>query len=90
VPRPPLRCGLSAYNADNPQRKRVSPGARARRALLADSLAAIVIAVAVLSLAAGLGVVGFFGLPLLLLGLLWIGAERGVARLSSRRRRAVR
>ena len=56
--------------------RRVSPGARARRALLVDSLAAICLASLALSLAAGLGVVGFFGLPLLVLGLLWIGGER--------------
>jgi hypothetical protein len=70
--------------------RRVTPGARARRALLVDSLAAIALALAVLNLAAGLGVIGFFGFPLLLAGLLWIGAERGVARLEARRRRAVR
>jgi uncharacterized membrane protein len=63
--------------------RRVSPGARARRALLVDSLAAIVLAALALSLAAGLGVVGFFGLPLLVGGLLWIGGER---LLRSRRR----
>lgn len=55
---------------------RISPAARARRALLFDALAAILLAVLVLSLAAGLGVVGFFGLPLLLALLLWIGGER--------------
>ena len=58
------------------RRRGISPGARARRALLFDSLAAIVLAAVVLTLAAGLGVVGFFGLPLLVLGLLWIAAER--------------
>ena len=56
--------------------RRISPAARARRDLLFDAIAAIVLAVIVLNLAAGLGVVGFFGLPLLLIGLLWIGAER--------------
>lgn len=61
---------------------RISPAARARRALLFDLLAALALAVLVLSLAAGLGVVGFFGLPLLLLLALWIGAER----LAQRRR----
>lgn len=58
------------------RRRGISPAARARRALLADTLAAIALAVVVLSLAAGLGVVGFFGLPVLLLGLAWIGGER--------------
>lgn len=65
--------------------RRISPGARARRALLVDTIAALVLAVIVLSVAAGLGVVGFFGLPLLLLGLLWIGTERLVARRRARR-----
>jgi uncharacterized membrane protein len=62
----------------------VSAAARARRALLFDALAAIVLAVLVLSLAAGLGVVGFFGLPLLLALLLWIGAERLLRRAGRR------
>jgi hypothetical protein len=60
--------------------RRISPAARARRALLMDSLAAIAIAIVALSLAAGLGVVGFVALPVLLLGLAWIGAERLLAR----------
>jgi uncharacterized membrane protein len=63
--------------------RRITPGARARRALLIDTAAAIVLAAVVLSLAAGLGVIGFFGLPLLLIGLAWIGVER----LPRRRRR---
>jgi uncharacterized membrane protein len=67
--------------------RRISPGARARRALLVDSIVALALAAIVLSQAAGLGVVGFFGLPLLLAGLLWIVAERLLAR--RRRRRAV-
>jgi hypothetical protein len=61
-------------------RRGITPGARARRALLFDSLAAIVLAVIALSLAAGLGVVGFLGLPLLIAGLLWIGVERLLSR----------
>ena len=64
--------------------RHLTPGARARRALLVDSIAAAVLAALVLSLAAGLGVVAFFALPLLLLGLLWIGVERVVLRLRSR------
>lgn len=54
----------------------ISAAARARRALLFDSLAAVVIAALALSLAAGLGVVGFFGLPILIAVLLWIAIER--------------
>lgn len=61
--------------------RRLTPGARARRALLIDSILAAVIAALVLSLAAGLGVVAFFALPLLLVGLLSVGLERLVPRL---------
>lgn len=71
-----------------PRRRGISPEARARRALLADTLVAIVLAVVVLSLAAGLGVIGFFGLPVLVLGLLWIGGERLGHRIRVRRRNA--
>ncbi len=67
------------------RRRGITPGARARRALLFDSIAAIALAAIVLSLAAGLGVVGFFGLPLLILGLLWIGGERLLSRRRARR-----
>jgi predicted PurR-regulated permease PerM len=66
----------------------VTPGARARRALLVDVVAAVLIAALVLSLTAGLGVVAFFALPLLLLGLLWIAVERLVVRFRRRRRPA--
>jgi hypothetical protein len=64
--------------------RRITPGAEARRALLVDVLAAVVLAILALSLAAGIGVVGFFGLPLLVLGLAWIGGERLLARIRSR------
>ncbi len=70
------------------ERRRMTPGMRARRALLIDSLLALALALLVLELTAGLGVVAFFGLPLLLLGLLWVGAERLVARFRLRRRPA--
>jgi hypothetical protein len=66
----------------------VTPGARARRALLVDVIAAAFIAAIALSLTAGLGVVAFFALPLLLLGLLWIAVERLVVRFRHRRRQA--
>ncbi len=65
--------------------RRVSPGARARRALLFDLIAAVVLAAVVLHAASGLGVVGFFGLPILLTGLLWIGVEKLRARARPRR-----
>jgi hypothetical protein len=66
----------------------MTPGARARRALLIDVIVAALIAALALSLTAGLGVVAFFALPLLLLGLLWIVAERLVIRLRRRRQQA--
>jgi hypothetical protein len=66
----------------------MTPGARARRALLVDAIAAAVLAALALSLAAGLGVVAFFALPLLILVLLWIVVERLVLRLGRRRRQA--
>ncbi|MFN8215082.1 MAG: hypothetical protein U0R71_00660 [Solirubrobacterales bacterium] len=69
--------------------RRISPGARARRALLVDVIAAAIVAVVVLQLAAGLGVVAFVGVPLLLLGLIWIGIERLVRRIGRRGSRAV-
>jgi predicted PurR-regulated permease PerM len=66
---------------------RITPGARARRALLVDSVAALLVALIALQLTAGLGVVAFFGLPVLLAGLVWIGVERLVRRIRLRRRR---
>ena len=58
----------------------MTPGARARRALLVDVVVAALIAALAFSFAAGLGVVAFFALPLLLLGLLWVVVERLVLR----------
>ena len=82
--------GLLARRSKGPMiaARRISPAARARRALLADLIAAIALAAVVLHLASGLGVVGFFGLPLLLAGLLWIGFERLLSRLRPTRRQA--
>lgn len=68
--------------------QRITPGARARRALLIDAIVAALLATLVLSLAAGLGVVAFFALPIFLLGLLWIGVERTVTAIRRRRRQA--
>lgn len=67
--------------------RRITPGARARRALLGDVIAAAIVAALVLSLTAGYGVVAFFGVPLLLIGLLWIGIERLARRIRVRRYR---
>lgn len=68
--------------------RRITPGARARRALLVDTILAAAVAALALSLAAGLGVVAFLALPILLLGLLWIVVERLAIRLRHRRHRA--
>jgi hypothetical protein len=68
----------------------ISPGAAARRSLLADFGVAIAIAILALQLAAGVGVVGFFATIALLVLLLWIGIEaaiRGAARQRASRRR---
>jgi len=65
--------------------EQITPGARARRALLIDVIVAALLAALVLSLAAGLGVVAFFALPVFLLGLLWIGIERTVTAIRRRR-----
>ena len=60
--------------------RRITPGEQARRALIVDLLVAIGLAALAFNIAAGLGVIGFFGLPLLLVGLLWIGGERQLRR----------
>ena len=64
--------------------RRVTPGMRARRALAVDAALAAVLVLVLLTQASGLGVVAAVCLPLLLLGLLWIGAERVLRRLRSR------
>lgn len=62
----------------------MTPAARARRSLLVDAILAAILAALALSFAAGLGVVAFFALPVLLIGLAWIGIERLVLRLRRR------
>jgi hypothetical protein len=69
----------------------ITPGAAARRALLADLAIAICIALLALLLAAGVGVVAFVALPVLLIALAWIAIEavvRGARRHSRRPRRS--
>lgn len=56
----------------------ISPGAAARRSLLADLLAAIAIALLAFQLAAGIGVVGFAALLTTLVLVLWIAVEAAV------------
>jgi hypothetical protein len=63
--------------------REISPGAAARRTLLADVLIAIGIALLAFVLAAGIGIVAFVALPTLLVLLAWItieAAARGVRR----------
>jgi hypothetical protein len=70
--------------------RRISPGARARRALLVDTLLALALALVLLQLAAGLGVVAAIAVPALLAGLVWIGVERLVVRARHRRYKQAR
>lgn len=64
--------------------REISPGAAARRALLADALIAIGLAALAIDLAAGIGIVGFIAL-LVLVGLgAWIGIEAAIRRLRGR------
>lgn len=65
--------------------RQVPPAAR-RRALALDLLAAAALAALAFALAAGVGVVGFVALPVLLAGLLWIGLEVLGRRTRARRR----
>lgn len=55
--------------------REITPGAAARRALLADALIALPLALIAIALAAGIGVVGFAALLVLLFLLSWIGVE---------------
>ncbi len=70
--------------------QRISPGARARRALLVNTLLALVLALVLFQLAAGLGVVAVIAIPTLLVGLVWIGLERLAVRARLRRYRQAR
>src|SRR5262249_36103320 len=66
--------------------RNVSPGAAARRALLVDVLLGLLVGIFALVLAAGIGVVGFFGLLCALVLVPWYLLEGGV-RARRRRRR---
>jgi hypothetical protein len=67
--------------------REISPAAAARRALLADLLIALALAGLAVLLAAGIGIVGF-GAVLVLLGLgAWFGIETAVVGVKRRRRR---
>ncbi|MDX6609434.1 MAG: hypothetical protein QOF85_1359 [Solirubrobacterales bacterium] len=63
-----------------------SPGTAARRSLLADLLAALILTLLTFKFAAGIGVVGFIALLLLLVLLPWIAVEATVHKLGRRRK----
>jgi hypothetical protein len=65
--------------------REIAPAARARRALLADLLVALGVALGVLLLAAGIGVVAVLALPTLLVGLSWVAVEAALRRAARRR-----
>jgi hypothetical protein len=65
--------------------REISPGAAARRRLLADILMAISIAFLVFLLAAGIGIVAFVALPTLLVLLAWIATEATIKGVRRRR-----
>jgi hypothetical protein len=67
--------------------REISPGARSRRAFFADLLIAIALGAITISLAAGIGVVGFLALLILLVLSVWIGLEAAIRSLLRRRRR---
>jgi hypothetical protein len=60
----------------------ITPGAAARRALLADVLIALALTALAFLLAAGIGIVGFGALLVLLALLLWFGVEAVVVRVN--------
>jgi hypothetical protein len=63
----------------------IAPGAAARRALLADILTALGIALLAFLLAAGVGIVAFVALPTLSVLLAWVAAEAAVRGVRRRR-----
>jgi uncharacterized membrane protein len=70
-----------------PAPRRRSPARLQRRRLALDLAIALVIAVVFVTVAGGLGVVAWFGLPILLIGLLTFAVERIVSTRRSRRQR---
>ena len=61
--------------------REISPSAAARRSLLVDLLIAFALALVSIALAAGIGVVGFVALLMLLALLAWTGVEAAIRRL---------
>ncbi len=66
---------------------RISPAARARRALLVDSLAAAALTILALLVSGGIGIVGFAGLLVATLMIAWIAVEKAGQMLRRRWRR---
>jgi hypothetical protein len=67
--------------------RNITPGARARRDLLVDTLAAALLALVAILVSAGIGVVGFGALVIFLALVVWVAVEF-LLRLILRRRRA--
>ncbi len=70
---------VSAPPPRTDRRARQAAERRARRALAIDLAMATALAAFALIVAAGLGVIAFFAVPILLLGLVWIGVEKLVS-----------
>jgi hypothetical protein len=66
--------------------RNVSPAAARRRALLADVVAGVLLGCLAVVLAAGIGVVGFFGLLVAIALAAWFLVEGGLRTLRRRRR----
>jgi hypothetical protein len=67
--------------------RRISPGAAARRSLLFDTVAALAIFLLAVSVAAGIGVVGFIAVPVALVLFTWFLIEAAVRRFRRPRKR---
>jgi Flp pilus assembly protein TadB len=66
--------------------REITPGAAARRSLLVDLVAAVLLAVIALIVAAGIVIVGVVSLVVLLAIVVWIGVESAVRAVLRRRR----
>jgi hypothetical protein len=68
--------------------RQISTRVARRRALVADLACGVLLAIVAMTIAAGIGVVGFGALVALLVTLAWVGIESAIARV--RRRSAIR
>jgi peptidoglycan/LPS O-acetylase OafA/YrhL len=64
----------------------ITPGAAARRSLLVDLIAAVLLAAIGLIVAAGIGIVAVVSLVVLLAIVVWVGVESAVRGILRRRR----